>query len=232
VANSKRITETKGLLCLAKLVEKEEGELQYNCLMTLMEITAAAESNPDLRRSAFRTNSPAAKAVVEQLVRVIRELDSPILQVPAIKSIGSLARTFPARETWVIAPLVTQLSHRNPDVAAEAAFSLGKFACPDNFLCVEHSKTIIEFNGVLQLMRMLRANEQTLMHGLILLCHLAIHAGNSEAWEQARVLTTLEGVDRTVVAQHPELRELVAKAIYQLNLYQIGVQSQRLTFVP
>ena len=232
VMNSKRITETKGLLCLAKLVEKEEGELQYNCLMTIMEITAAAEYNADLRRSSFRINSPAAKAVVEQLLRVIRELDNPILQVPAIKSIGSLARTFPARETWVINPLVTQLSHRNPDVAAEAAISLGKFACPDNFLCVEHSKTIIEYNGVPQLMRMLRANERTQLHGLILLCYLAIHAGNSEALEQARVLTALEGADRTVVAQHPELRELVSKAIDHLNLYQVGVQSQMHSFVP
>ena len=231
VMNSKRITETKGLLCLAKLVEKEEGELQYNCLMTIMEITAAAEYNADLRRSSFRINSPAAKAVVEQLLRVIRELDNPILQVPAIKSIGSLARTFPARETWVINPLVTQLSHRNPDVAAEAAISLGKFACPDNFLCVEHSKTIIEYNGVPQLMRMLRANERTQLHGLILLCYLAIHAGNSEALEQARVLTALEGADRTVVAQHPELRELVSKAIDHLNLYQVGVQSQMHSFV-
>ena len=231
VMNSKRITETKGLLCLAKLVEKEEGELQYNCLMTIMEITDAAEYNADLRRSSFRINSPAAKAVVEQLLRVIRELDNPILQVPAIKSIGSLARTFPARETWVINPLVTQLSHRNPDVAAEAAISLGKFACPDNFLCVEHSKTIIEYNGVPQLMRMLRANERTQLHGLILLCYLAIHAGNSEALEQARVLTALEGADRTVVAQHPELRELVSKAIDHLNLYQVGVQSQMHSFV-
>nr|XP_023898216.1 uncharacterized protein LOC112010105 [Quercus suber]POE53649.1 hypothetical protein CFP56_36813 [Quercus suber] len=232
VLNSRRITETKGLLCLAKLVEKEEGELQYNCLMTIMEITAAAESNADLRRSSFRINSPAAKAVVEQLLRVIRELDNPILQVPAIKSIGSLARTFPARETWVINPLVTQLSHRNPDVAAEAAISLGKFACLDNFLCVEHSKTIIEYNGVPQLMRMLRANERTQWHGLILLCYLAIHAGNSEALEQARVLTALEGADRTVVAQHPELRELVSKAIDHLNLYRVGVQSQMHSFVP
>ena len=231
VMNSKRITETKGLLCLAKLVEKEEGELQYNCLMTIMEITAAAEYNADLRRSSFRINSPAAKAVVEQLLRVIRELDNPVLQIPAIKSIGSLARTFPARETWVINPLVTQLSHRNPDMAAEAAISLGKFACPDNFLCVEHSKTIIEYNGVPQLMRMLRANERAQLHGLILLCYLAIHAGNSEALEQARVLTALEGADRTVVAQHPELRELVSKAIDHLNLYQVGVQSQMHSFV-
>jgi hypothetical protein len=232
VANSRRITETKGLLCLAKLVEKEEGELRYNCLMTIMEITAAAESNTDLRRAAFRTNSPAAKAVVDQLLRVMGELDSPVLQIPAVKSIGSLARTFPARETRVIGPLVIQLGHTNLDVAAEAAIALGKFASPDNFLHMEHSKTIIEFNGVPNLMRMLRGNERTLVHGLILLCYLALHTSNSEALEQARVLTTLEGVDRNVVGQDPELRELVSNAIYHLNLYHPGATSQTNTFVP
>ncbi|KAF7809334.1 ARM REPEAT PROTEIN INTERACTING WITH ABF2 isoform X1 [Senna tora] len=231
VSNSKKITETKGMLCLAKLVEKEQGELQYNCLMTIMEITAAAESNADLRRAAFKTNSPAAKAVVEQLLRVIKELDSPTLQIPAIKSIGSLARTFPARETRVIGPLVTQLGHRNPSVATEAAIALCKFACPENFLCVEHSKAIIDFNGVPALMRLLRGNEDSQLHGLILLCYLALHAGNSESLEHARVLTTLEGADRTF-SQHPELRELVPRAIVHLNLYHAGSHSQRMSYYP
>ncbi|KAF8408299.1 hypothetical protein HHK36_007447 [Tetracentron sinense] len=211
VSNSRRITETKGLLCLAKLIEKEQGELQLNCLMALTEIVAAAESNADLRRAAFKTNSPAAKAAVEQLLRVIREESNPVLQIPAIKSIGSLARTFPARETRVIGPLVTQLSHRNPDVATEAAIALGKFTSPDNFLCLEHSKAIIEFNGVPPLMRLLRANERAQLHGLILLCYLAVHVGNSEALERARVSSALEGFIRTVAAQDPALRELLAK---------------------
>ncbi|KAI4328178.1 hypothetical protein L6164_020556 [Bauhinia variegata] len=232
VSNSRKITETKGMLCLAKLVEKEQGELQHHCLMVIMEITTAAETNADLRRAAFKTNSPAAKAVVEQLLRVIKEVDSPPLQIPAIKSIGSLARTFPARETRVIGPLVTLLGHRNIDVAAEASIALSKFACPDNFLCVEHSKAIIEFNGVPALMKLLRANEITQLNGLILLCYLALHAGNSESLEQARVLTALEGADRTVIAQHPELRDLVAKAIYHLSLYHAGGHSERLSYLP
>ncbi|OMO78323.1 Armadillo [Corchorus capsularis] len=231
VLNSRRITETKGLLCLAKLVEKEQGELQYNCLMTIMEITAAAESNSDLRRAVFKTNSPAAKAVIDQLLRVIKELDSPILQVPAIKSIGSLARTFPARETRVIGPLVTQLSNKDQEVAMEAAIALQKFASPENFLCMDHSKTIIEFNGVPPLMRLLRG-EKTQLHGVILLCYLAIHAGDNEAMEQARVLNALEGADRTVVAQQPDLKELVSKAIYHLNLYHTGVHPQRPLYGP
>ncbi|KAH1098270.1 hypothetical protein J1N35_015191 [Gossypium stocksii] len=227
VSNSRRITETKGLLCLAKLVEKEQGELQYNCLMAIMEITAAAESNSDLRRAAFKTNSPAAKAVIDQLLRVIKELDSPILQVPAIRSVGSLARTFPARETRVIGPLVTQLGNKDQEVAVEAAIALQKFASPENFLCMDHSKSIIEFNGVPPLMRLLRCGDKAQLHGVVLLCYLAIHAGDNKALEQARVLTALEGADRTVVGQHPDLKELVTKAIYQLNLYHTGVHPQR-----
>lgn len=227
VVISKRITETKGLLCLAKLVEREQGKLQLNCLMTIMEITAAAESNADLRRAAFKTNSPAAKAVVNQLLRVITESDNPTLQIPAVRSVGSLARTFPARETRVIGPLVEQLSNRNLDVAAEAAASLEKFTCPQNFLCTEHSKTIIEYRGVPPLMRLLRGNERSKLHGLMLLCYLASHAGNSEALEQARVFTALEGVDRSLFAVHPELKELVPEAMYHLNVYHSGVLTER-----
>ncbi|KAG4208494.1 hypothetical protein ERO13_A03G136000v2 [Gossypium hirsutum] len=232
VSNSRRITETKGLLCLAKLVDKEQGELQYNCLMAIMEITGAAESNSDLRRAAFKTNSPAAKAVIDQLLRVIKELDSPILQVPAIRSVGSLARTFPARETRVIGPLVTQLGNKDQEVAVEAAIALQKFASPENFLCMDHSKSIIEFNGVPPLMRLLRSGDKAQLHGVVLLCYLAIHAGDNDALEQARVLTALEGADRTVVGQHPDLKELVTKAIYQLNLYHTGVHPQRQLFAP
>ncbi|XP_068332412.1 uncharacterized protein [Pyrus communis] len=230
VLNSRRITETKGLLCLAKLVEKEQGELQFNCLMTIMEITAAAESNADLRRAAFKTNSPAAKAVVDQLLRLIKEVDSPILQIPAVKSIGSLARAFPARETRVIGPLVTQLSHKDLDMGTEAAIALGKFACPDNFLCMEHSKKIIESNAIPPLMKLLRGNEHSERHGLILLCYLALHSGNTYSLEPTRVLTVLEGADRSALPHHPELRELVSKAIYHLNLYHTGVHSQGMTF--
>ncbi|XP_030545021.2 uncharacterized protein LOC115751310 isoform X2 [Rhodamnia argentea] len=228
VLNSRRITETKGLLCLAKLVEKEHDMLRYNCLMTLVEITAAAELNSDLRRAAFKTSSPAAKAVVDQLLRIVKEIDWPSLQILAIRSIGSLARTFPARETRVIQPLVTQLSHRDEDVATEAAISLAKFACPDNYLCATHSKAIVEFNGVPPLMRLLRGNERAQLNALILLCYLAIQAGDNEALERARVLTALEGVDRSITGQNLELRDLISKAVYQLKMYHAGVHSHRI----
>ncbi|KAL9166281.1 hypothetical protein ABFS82_05G019500 [Erythranthe guttata] len=220
VPNSKRITDTKGLLCLAKLVEAEEGELQRNCLMTIMEITAAAESNPDLRRATFKTNSPPAKAVVDQLLRVMKDSDEdPMLQLAAVTAIGSLARTFPARETRVVCPLVELLGHRNQEVAAEAAVALTKFACSDNFLCVEHCKNIIEFKGVPPLVRLLKGNERARLHGLILTCYLAIHAGKSEELERAGVLNAFEGLDRLFVVQHLELRELIPQAIYHLSVF-------------
>ncbi|XP_051144193.1 uncharacterized protein LOC127260502 [Andrographis paniculata] len=231
VPNSRRITETKGLLCLAKLVETEEGELQYNCLMTIMEITAAAESNPDLRRATFKTNSPAAKAVVDQLLRVIKESSDPGLQIAAIRAVGCLSRTFPARETRVIGPLVELLGHRNTDVATEAAISLGKFACPENFLCVEHSKTIIEFRGVPPLMGLLRGgSERVQLHALMLASYLAINAGKSEELERAGVLNAIEGVDRAFVAQHPELKEWLSQAIIHLSVFHqshSGMLAQR-----
>lgn len=231
-SNSRKIIEAKGLLCLAKLIEKEQGELQINCLMTVMEIASVVELNPDIRIAAFKTNAQAAKAILDQLLRVIQEESDPKLRIPAIKSIGSLARTFPARETRIIAPLIAQLSNRSIDVAIEAAIALKKFVCPENYLHVEHSKAIIESNGVPPLIGLVGINEQTQLHGLVLLCYLALHVGNSKALEQARALNTLEGSARHVVAQHPELRDLFARAIHHLILYQAGVHPHKQSLPP
>ncbi|KAI3713859.1 hypothetical protein L1987_72446 [Smallanthus sonchifolius] len=196
VANCRKITETKGLLCLAKLIEKEKGELQINCLMTVLEITSAAECNPDIRRSAFKMSSPAGKAVVDQLLRVIDESDNHVIKIPAIRAIGQLARTFPARQTQVISPLVKQICDRNPDVANESVIALGKFTCPENYLRVEHSKTVVDFEGVQAVIKMLRGDKRTNYHALVLLCYLAVYAGNNEQFQQARISSALEGADR------------------------------------
>ncbi|CAI9092990.1 OLC1v1028384C1 [Oldenlandia corymbosa var. corymbosa] len=230
-SNSKRITETKGLLCLARIVETEQGELLLNSLMAIMEITSAAESNADLRRAAFKTNSFAAKAVVDQLLRVIKEHHDPKLSIPAIRAIGFLARTFPARETRVIGPLVAQLSHNNVDVATEAAVALCKFACPENFLHVQHSKSIVEFQGVQPLLRLFKSNERAQVNAFVLLCYLAMHARNNETLEQPWVLTTLKGAD-SLIAQHHELAELRASAIGHLNVYNSGLLRQRPPYPP
>ncbi|CAI9757415.1 unnamed protein product [Fraxinus pennsylvanica] len=226
--NSKKITETKALLVLSKIIEKEEGELQMNCLLAVMELATVAESNADLRRTAFKPYSSAGKAVLDQLLRVINEERSVALLIPATKAIGCLARTFPAKETRIIEPLVALVGDRNSEVAAEAAKALGKFVCDDNFNRKEHSKAIIEFNGVPKLMNLLRTSNrsQLHLHELILLCNLAINVGNSKSLEQERALSVLERAARHVVLQHPDLRELFSKAIHQLTLCQIGAHTQ------
>ncbi|GLT57779.1 hypothetical protein SLA2020_307280 [Shorea laevis] len=143
VSICQKITERNGLMYLAKLMEKEQDELQFNCLMTVMEIAAAAETDANFRHSAFKINSPDVGAIVDQLLRVVKESGSPILQIPAIKSIGYLARIFPAKETRVIDSLVAQLFSKRRDVAEEAVIALNKFVCPENYLWKEHLNSII-----------------------------------------------------------------------------------------
>ncbi|KAI3501797.1 hypothetical protein L1887_29822 [Cichorium endivia] len=227
ITNSRKITEAKGLLCLTKLIEREKGEIQINCLMTLMEITAAVEYNPDLRRTAFKNNSP----IVDQLLRLINQSDDPVIKIPAIRTIGHLARTFPARQTQAIGPLVKQLSHRNPDVGMESVIALGKFTCPENYLCAEHSKTIFEFEGVQPVLRLLRGNERTQYYALVLLCYLSMHAGNSERLQQTRLLIALEGANKSFACNYSELRELVGQATYHLKIAHSGLfLSQRQSY--
>ncbi|OMO55047.1 Armadillo-like helical [Corchorus capsularis] len=140
--NCMALRETKGMLCLAKLVETEQGELQYNCLMIIQEMTSLAESDICFRHSWFKSTSPAANAVVEQLRRVIEEVDDTKLKILAIK-----ARIFSAKHSWVISGLVTQLANADPQVATEAAIALHKFVCQENFVSFEHSKSIIKLRG-------------------------------------------------------------------------------------
>ncbi|GFZ03878.1 armadillo repeat only 4 [Actinidia rufa] len=213
-------------------------ELKISCakalwkLSRVMELAAVAETNADLRRASFKPNSSAAKAVLEQLLRVVNEENSPALLIPAIKSIGCLARTFPAKESRIIGPLVSRLGHRDVDVSSEAVISLGKFACPDNFNHVEHSKAIIEFDGVPRLMNLLKISGRDQVNELVLLCYLASHVGNNKAFEQVRARDVLEGAARSVVAQHPDLRELFAKAVHHLTLYQVGAHTHRQAYAP
>ncbi|CAA3020526.1 Hypothetical predicted protein [Olea europaea subsp. europaea] len=75
------------------------------------------------------------------------------------------------------------------------------------------------FKGVLPLMRLLRNNEWAMLHGLILVCYLAINAGKSEDLERAGILSAFEGLDRAFIAQHPELKELMPRAIYHLSVF-------------
>ncbi|XVF68228.1 hypothetical protein PTKIN_Ptkin10aG0188300 [Pterospermum kingtungense] len=220
VWNCRTLMDTKAMLCLAKLVHMERDELQYNCLMIIREITEIAESNDEFRRSAFKSTSPAAKAVVDELLRVIEEFNEAKLRIPAIKSIGSLARSFPAKESRVISSLVAQLDNADQEITMEAAVALIKFVCTENHLCKEHSKSIIEFSGVPLLMKLLRSSGDKKMsqpHGLALICYLTKHGGNSNVLIKAGALAALETTGLLVAAEHPELEELVSEAITKLQ---------------
>ncbi|KAH1099248.1 hypothetical protein J1N35_016169 [Gossypium stocksii] len=115
------------MLCLAESVAKEQDEFRYNCVMIINEITTIAKSNDGFRRLAFTSSSPAAK--------------------PAI---GSLARSFPAKESRVI----------DQDVAMEAAVALKKLVSSDNCLCSEHCKSVIKFAGVPLLMKLVISGDE------------------------------------------------------------------------
>ncbi|KAG8388550.1 hypothetical protein BUALT_Bualt02G0137100 [Buddleja alternifolia] len=224
LSNSRKITETKALLVLAKIIEKERGELQISSLMVVMELAEVAESNADYKRACFKPHSPAAKAVLDQLLRVINEETDAPLVIPAIKAIGCLATMFPAKEKRIVERLVAQLGNTNRDVASESAKALGKFVCKENYNRVEHSKAIVEYNGVAKLMNLIKRDNrgESRLDEVVLLCNLAVNVGNSKELEEGRALSVVEGAARNAVAQNPDLREVFAKAIHKLTIYQAG----------
>ncbi|OVA19643.1 Armadillo [Macleaya cordata] len=220
----KSITESRALLCFAVLLEKGTDEVQYNSAMALMEIAAVAEEDADLRRSAFKPNSPAAKAVVDQILKVIEKADSDLL-IPCIKAMGHLARTFRATETRIIGPLVRLLDEKEGvqgEVTREAAIALTKFACSGNYLHLDHSKAIISAGGVKHLIQLVYFGGQIVqISSLVLLCYIAFHVPDSEELAQAEVLTVLEWASKQgSMVQHPTLDSLLPEAKGRLELYQ------------
>ncbi|KAL7143704.1 hypothetical protein ABFS83_08G209800 [Erythranthe nasuta] len=224
------ITESRALLCFAVLLEKGPPEVQYNSAMALMEITAVAEEDSELRRSAFKPNSPACKAVVDQLFRVIDNPDSELL-VPCIKSIGNLARTFKATETRMISPLVklldesdegVRVNERDPDVSREACIALTKFACVENYLHMDHSKAIIDAGGAKHLVQLVYFGEQIVQRSaLILLSYIAMNKPDSEELAKAEVLTVLEWASKqSSLIQIETVDNLLPEAKGKLELYQ------------
>ncbi|XP_009628230.1 protein CELLULOSE SYNTHASE INTERACTIVE 1-like [Nicotiana tomentosiformis] len=215
------ITESRALLCLAVLLEKGPDEVQYHSAMALMEITAVAETNSDLRHSAFKPTAPAAKAVVDQFLRIIEKEDSELL-VPSIQSIGHLARTFRATETRIIGPLVKLLDDREPDVTREAAIALNKYACTENFLRVNHCKAIIEAGGTKHLVPLVYFGEQMVQTpSLILLSYIAMHVPDSEALGEDNVYRVLEWASKQGhLMQDPIVEDLVNRGRESMELYQ------------
>lgn len=215
------ITESRALLCFAVLLEKGAEEVRYNSAMALMEITVVAEQDSELRRAAFKPNSPACKAVIEQLLQIIEKADSQLL-VPCVKAIGNLARTFRATETRMIYPLVQLLDEREAEISKEASIALTKFACTENYLHVDHSKAIITAGGAKHLIQLVYFGEQIVqIPALILLCYIAMHVPDSEELAQAEALTVLEWASKQAFLLQDEFVErLLQDSKSKLELYQ------------
>lgn len=218
----KSICESRALLCFAVLLEKGTPEIQYNSAMAVMEITAVAERDPDLRRSAFKPSSPACKAVVDQLLKVIDKADSDLL-IPCIMTIGNLARTFRATETRMIAPLVVLLDEREPEVQRAAVIALTKFAGSENYLRVDHSKAILTAGGIKHLIQLVYFGEQHIVKipALELLSFIALHVPDSEELARNDVLTVLDWASKQSNLVQDESRDaLLFDAKSRLELYQ------------
>ncbi|CAH1420367.1 unnamed protein product [Lactuca virosa] len=217
----KTITESRALLCFAVLLEKGEDEVKYNSTMALMEITAVAERQAELRRSAFKPTSPTAREVVDKLLKIVNKGDSDLL-IPSIQSIGNLSRTFRATETRLIPPLVRLLDERESEVSAEAAIALIKFACTDNYLHVNHCKAILEAGAPKYLIQLTYFGEQMAqLPGLILLCYIALHVPDSETLAQEDVLIVLQwALKQGHLMQDSSLETLVLEAKQRLEIFQ------------
>ncbi|CAO2190385.1 unnamed protein product [Urochloa humidicola] len=220
----KNITESRALLCFSILLERATGDLQYNAAMALVEICRVAEENPELRRSAFKPTSPSARAVVDQLIRVVdRGGHDDDLLVPCITCLGCLSRTFRATETRVIGPLVRLLDEREAEVSLEAAVALAKFACADNYLHVEHCRAIIAHGGAKHLVQHVYFGDQQGVQtaALVLVCYLAHTVPDSEELEQAEILTVLEwAMKQGYTSQDPVIESLLPEAKIRMELYQ------------
>ncbi|XP_050209279.1 uncharacterized protein LOC126659990 [Mercurialis annua] len=215
------ITESRALLCFAILLEKGPEDVRSYSAMALMEITSVAEQNSDLRRSAFKPTSPAAKAVVDQLLKIIEKADCDLL-IPCIKATGNLARTFQATETRIIGPLVKLLDEREPEITMETAIALNKFATPENFLCVNHSKAIINAGGAKHLIQLVYFGELMVqIPSLILVCYISLNCPDSEILANEEVLIVLEWSSKQAhLIQEPTVESLLPEAKQRLELYQ------------
>lgn len=215
------ITESRALLCFAVLLEKGPEDVKYNSAMALMEITAVAEHNAELRRAAFKPNSSACKAVIDQLLKIIEKADSELL-IPCVKAIGNLARTFKATETRMISPLVRLLDEREAHISREAAIALTKFACTENYLHLDHCKAIISAGGTKHLIQLVYFGEQIVQSSaVVLLCYIALHVPDSEELAQAEVLTVLEWASKQAnLIQDEKVESSLQEAKSRLELYQ------------
>jgi len=219
------ITESRALLCFARILENGDGgagtHLQFYSAMAIMEITHVAEHNLALRQSAFKPSSPAAKAVVEQLLRIVRKGDDDHLLRPCVTALGCLSRTFTASEARVIGPLVQLLDDREIPVMKEAVVALTKFACTENHLHVNHCKAIVDAGGARHLVQLVYLGDHLQVEALILLCYIALHVPESEELAQAGVLAVLLWASKQAhMAQDLRVEALLPNAKARLDLFQ------------
>uniref|UniRef100_A0A803NDL9 Uncharacterized protein n=1 Tax=Chenopodium quinoa TaxID=63459 RepID=A0A803NDL9_CHEQI len=165
-----------------------------------MEITAVAERDADLRRSAFKPSSPACKAVVDQLLKVIEKGDSDLL-----------------------IPCLSAIDEREPEVERAAVIALTKFAGSENYLRVDHSKAILAAGGIKHLIQLVYFGEQQIVQipALELLSYIALHVPDSEELARNEVLTVLDWASKQAHMVQDESREtLLLEAKSRLELYQ------------
>ncbi|KAA8547507.1 hypothetical protein F0562_003936 [Nyssa sinensis] len=220
------ITESSALLCFAVLLERGPEEVQFNSAMALMEITAVAAQDADLRRWAFKPNSPACKAVIDQLLKIIEKASSELL-IPCIKAIGNLAGTFRATETRMISPLVRLLDEQEAEISREACIALSKFARTDNSLHLDHSKAIINAGGAKHLIQLAYFGEQKIVQtsALVLLCYIALHVPDSEELAQAEVLTVLEWASKQAALVQDQTVESLETLLEEAKMYKYAKDS-------
>ncbi|CAN6295793.1 unnamed protein product [Urochloa humidicola] len=219
------ITESRALLCFARILETGDGgagtHLQFYSAMAVMEIARVAEHTLALRQSAFKPSSPAAKAVVEQLLRVVRKGDDDDLLRPCVTALGCLSRTFTASETRVIGPLVELIDDREIPVMKEAVVALTKFACTENHLHVNHCKAIVDAGGARHLVQLVYLGDHLQIEALILLCYIALHVPESEELAQAGVLAVLLWASKQAhMVQDVRVEALLPNAKARLELFQ------------
>ncbi|RLN33847.1 hypothetical protein C2845_PM03G29900 [Panicum miliaceum] len=220
----KSITESRALLCFAVLLEMGDGdmgtEVQFFSAMAIMEIACVAEHSLVLMQSAFKPSSPSAKAVVDQLLRVVRKGEYDVLLLPCITALGCLARTFTASETRAIAPLVQLLDEREPPVTKEAVVALTKFACSENHLHV-NCKAIVDDGGAHHLVQLVYFGDEIQIEALILLCYIALSVPESEELAQAGVLAVLLWASKQAhMVQDTRVEALLPDAKLMLELFQ------------
>lgn len=214
------ILKPRTLRIFADLLKNGPEEVRHKLAMALMEITAVAEGDAELK-SAFNPNSPACKAVFDQLFTVVNKAESKIL-IPCIKIIGNLAQNFGAEGTRMISPLVNLLEKGESEVDSEVCATLTKFICPENDLHQHYSKLIISVGGVHHLVQLVYFGEKIVKkRALTAVCYIALHVPDSKDIAQVNLRTVLKWAANELWLMLDEyvctLLEVVEK---QLLLYQ------------